>query len=32
MLRTGAQIIWEVLVHEDVTTIFGYPGRNPASV
>ena len=26
MLRTGAQIIWEVLVHEDVTTIFGYPG------
>src|SRR5215510_9103591 len=24
--RTGAQIIWECLVHEGVTTIFGYPG------
>ena len=26
MVRTGAQIIWEVLVHEGVTTVFGYPG------
>ena len=26
MLRTGAQIIWEALVHEGVTTVFGYPG------
>src|SRR3954447_21309226 len=24
--RTGAQIIWECLVHEDVKTVFGYPG------
>ncbi|MGH9256632.1 MAG: biosynthetic-type acetolactate synthase large subunit [Vicinamibacterales bacterium] len=24
--RTGAQIIWECLVHEDVHTVFGYPG------
>src|SRR4030095_7715502 len=24
--RTGAQIIWECLVHEGVNTIFGYPG------
>src|SRR6476659_1395545 len=24
--RTGAQIIWESLVKEDVTTVFGYPG------
>src|SRR6186997_307796 len=24
--RTGAQIIWECLVHEGVTTVFGYPG------
>jgi len=24
--RTGAQIIWESLVHEGVTTVFGYPG------
>jgi acetolactate synthase-1/2/3 large subunit len=24
--RTGAQIIWECLVHEGVTTMFGYPG------
>ena len=24
--RTGAQIIWEVLTHEGVDTIFGYPG------
>src|SRR4026207_2045964 len=24
--RTGAQIIWECLVHEGVQTIFGYPG------
>ena len=24
--RTGAQIIWECLVHEDVQTVFGYPG------
>lgn len=26
MKRTGAQIIWECLCHESVTTIFGYPG------
>ena len=26
MVRTGAQIIWEALVHEGVTTVFGYPG------
>ncbi len=26
MKRTGAQIIWEVLVSEGVDTIFGYPG------
>jgi len=25
-LRTGAQTIWECLVHEGVTTVFGYPG------
>src|SRR5215207_8916217 len=24
--RTGAQIIWECLVHQDVQTVFGYPG------
>src|SRR5499426_609458 len=24
--RTGAQIIWECLVHEGATTVFGYPG------
>src|ERR1700752_4081065 len=24
--RTGAQIIWECLVHQGVTTVFGYPG------
>src|SRR5919108_814451 len=24
--RTGAQIIWECLVREGVTTVFGYPG------
>jgi acetolactate synthase-1/2/3 large subunit len=24
--RTGAQIIWECLVHEGVRTVFGYPG------
>src|SRR5687767_6753222 len=24
--RTGAQIIWESLVHEGVSTVFGYPG------
>ncbi len=24
--RTGAQVIWECLVHEGVTTVFGYPG------
>src|SRR5499426_3890535 len=24
--RTGAQIIWERLVHEGVNTVFGYPG------
>jgi acetolactate synthase-1/2/3 large subunit len=26
MKRTGAQIVWESLVHEGVTTVFGYPG------
>src|ERR671913_217502 len=26
MRRTGAQIIWECLVQEGVTTVFGYPG------
>ncbi len=26
MKRTGAQIIWEVLVREGVDTVFGYPG------
>ena len=26
MERTGAQIIWECLVHEGVQTVFGYPG------
>src|SRR6059036_2125890 len=26
MQRTGAQIIWEYLVHEGVRTVFGYPG------
>ena len=26
MQRTGAQIIWECLVHEGVNTVFGYPG------
>jgi acetolactate synthase-1/2/3 large subunit len=26
MQRTGAQIIWECLVHEGVSTVFGYPG------
>ncbi len=25
-VRTGAQIIWEALVREGVTTVFGYPG------
>ena len=25
-VRTGAQIIWEALVREDVKTVFGYPG------
>jgi acetolactate synthase-1/2/3 large subunit len=24
--RTGAQIIWECLVHQGVSTVFGYPG------
>ena len=24
--RTGSQIIWECLVHEGVSTVFGYPG------
>ena len=24
--RTGAQLIWECLVHEGVQTVFGYPG------
>ena len=26
MQRTGAQIVWECLVREGVTTVFGYPG------
>jgi acetolactate synthase-1/2/3 large subunit len=26
MFRTGAQIIWESLVRQGVTTVFGYPG------
>jgi acetolactate synthase-1/2/3 large subunit len=26
MRRTGAQIVWEVLTHEGVDTVFGYPG------
>src|SRR5258706_9367458 len=26
MKRTGAQAIWESLVREGVTTVFGYPG------
>src|SRR4249920_4239390 len=26
MQRTGAQIIWECLVHQGVRTVFGYPG------
>jgi acetolactate synthase-1/2/3 large subunit len=26
MKRTGAQIIWECLVREEVSTVFGYPG------
>ncbi len=26
MKRTGAQILWECLVREGVTTVFGYPG------
>src|SRR5574342_1145040 len=26
MQRTGAQIIWECLVHEGVNPVFGYPG------
>jgi acetolactate synthase-1/2/3 large subunit len=26
MKRTGAQIIWECLIREGVTTVFGYPG------
>ena len=25
-MRTGAQIIWESLVREGITTVFGYPG------
>ena len=25
-IRSGAQIIWEALVNEGVTTVFGYPG------
>jgi acetolactate synthase I/II/III large subunit len=24
--KTGAEIVWECLVHEGVTTVFGYPG------
>ena len=26
MKRTGAQILWECLVREGVTDVFGYPG------
>ena len=26
VMRTGAQIIWEALVREGVSTVFGYPG------
>ncbi|MGE0406628.1 MAG: biosynthetic-type acetolactate synthase large subunit [Candidatus Korobacteraceae bacterium] len=26
MKKTGAEILWECLLHEGVTTIFGYPG------
>src|SRR5204862_6492319 len=26
MKRTGAQILWECLVREGVSTVFGYPG------
>ena len=26
MQRTGAQIVWECLVHQGVRTAFGYPG------
>ena len=26
MQRTGAQIIWESLMHEDVSVVFGFPG------
>jgi acetolactate synthase-1/2/3 large subunit len=26
MKKTGAQIVWECLVHEGVKTVFGYPG------
>ena len=26
MTRTGAQILWEALIREDVSTVFGYPG------
>ena len=26
MTRTGAQILWEALMREDVSTVFGYPG------
>jgi acetolactate synthase-1/2/3 large subunit len=26
MQRTGAQIIWECLIHEGVKTVFGFPG------
>ena len=25
-MRTGAQIVWEALIREGVTTVFGYPG------
>ena len=25
-MRTGAQILWECLVREGVTEVFGYPG------
>jgi thiamine pyrophosphate-dependent acetolactate synthase large subunit-like protein len=26
MIKTGAQILWECLEQQGVTTVFGYPG------
>ena len=31
MTLTGAQIIWESLVREGVTDVFGYPGRRDSA-